>query len=45
MPENTAALAQLAVGVGANVAPRQTVAVRAQLGQEPLARAIVARGL
>jgi aminopeptidase len=42
MPENTAALAQLAVGVGANVAPGQTVAVRAQLGQEPLARAIVA---
>ncbi|MGB9184348.1 MAG: aminopeptidase [Solirubrobacteraceae bacterium] len=42
MPENNAALAQLAVGVGANVAPGQTVAVRAQLGQEPLARAIVA---
>ena len=42
MPEKTAALAQLAVGVGANVAPGQTVTVRAQLGQEPLARAIVA---
>ncbi|HEY5189042.1 MAG TPA: aminopeptidase, partial [Solirubrobacteraceae bacterium] len=40
--ENTAALAQLAVGVGANVAPGQTVTVRAQLGQAPLARAVVA---
>ncbi|MEO6858636.1 MAG: aminopeptidase [Solirubrobacteraceae bacterium] len=33
-------LAQLAVSVGANVAPGQTVVVNAKLGQEPLARAI-----
>jgi aminopeptidase len=34
------ALAQLAVGVGANVEPGQVVIVSAKLGQEPLARAI-----
>jgi aminopeptidase len=42
MPDRTAALAQLAVSVGASVAPGQTVVVNAKLGQEPLARAIVA---
>jgi aminopeptidase len=36
------ALAGLAVGVGANVAPGQTVVVNAKLGQEELARAIAA---
>ncbi len=36
------ALAKLAVGVGANVAPGQTVVLNAKLGQEPLARAVVA---
>jgi aminopeptidase len=40
MPDRTAALAQLAVSVGASVAPGQTVVVNAKLGQEPLARAI-----
>ena len=40
MPDNVPALARLAVGVGANVAPGQTVVIAAELGQEPLARAI-----
>jgi aminopeptidase len=40
MPDQTSALAQLAVTVGANVAPGQTIVVNAKLGQEPLARAI-----
>jgi aminopeptidase len=35
-------LAELAVGVGANVGPGQTVMVSAKLGQEPLARAVAA---
>ncbi len=42
MAESAAALAQLTVGVGANVAPGQTVVLNAKLGQEPLARAITA---
>lgn len=40
MPAATAALAQLAVTVGANVSVGQTVIVNAKLGQEALARAI-----
>jgi aminopeptidase len=40
MPDLAAALARLAVGVGANIAPGQTVVLNAKLGQEPLARAI-----
>jgi aminopeptidase len=36
-------LARLAVSVGANIAPGQTVVVNAKLGQEPLARAIVSQ--
>jgi aminopeptidase len=35
-------LARLAVTVGANIAPGQTVVLNAKLGQEPLARAIAA---
>jgi aminopeptidase len=35
-------LSQLAARAGANVAPGQTVLVRAKLGQEPLARAVAA---
>lgn len=42
MPDSTAALAKLAVTVGANVTTGQTVIVNAKLGQEPLARAIAA---
>ncbi len=42
MPDSTAALAQLAVTVGANVTAGQTVIVNAKLGQESLARAIAA---
>jgi aminopeptidase len=42
VPQYVAELARLAVGVGANVVPGQTVVVNAKLGQEPLARAIVA---
>jgi aminopeptidase len=42
MPNYTDALARLAAGFGANVAPGQTVMVQAKLGQEELARAIVA---
>ncbi|MGO9882566.1 MAG: aminopeptidase [Solirubrobacteraceae bacterium] len=42
MPEYTQALAKLAVGVGANVSPGQTVVLAASLGQEELARAITA---
>ena len=42
MRDATAALAQLAVSVGANVAEGQTVIVNAKLGQEPLARAVAA---
>ncbi|MDQ6732138.1 MAG: aminopeptidase [Actinomycetota bacterium] len=42
MPDLTAALARLAVTVGANVADGQTVIVNAKLGQEPLARAVAA---
>jgi aminopeptidase len=40
--EYTPALASLAVGVGANVLPGQTVVLNAKLGQQPLARAIAA---
>ncbi len=36
------ALARLAVGVGANLAPGQTVVLNAKLGQEGLARAVTA---
>jgi aminopeptidase len=42
MPAFTTELARLAVSVGANVAPGQTVVLNAKLGQEPLARAIAA---
>ncbi|HET9103440.1 MAG TPA: aminopeptidase [Solirubrobacteraceae bacterium] len=42
MPDAVAALAHLAVNVGARVTPGQTVIVNAKLGQEPLARAIAA---
>jgi aminopeptidase len=42
MPDYVPELATLAVGVGANIAPGQTVLVAADLGQEPLARAIAA---
>ena len=42
MADHVVALAQLAAQVGANVAPGQTVLVRARLGQEPLARAVAA---
>ncbi len=40
MGEYESALANLAVGLGANVAPGQTVVVNAKLGQEALARAL-----
>jgi aminopeptidase len=42
MKAHVAALAQLAVGAGANVSPGQTVVISARLGQEDLARAIAA---
>jgi aminopeptidase len=42
MSNYTDALARLAAGCGANVAPGQTVMVQAKLGQEELARAIAA---
>ena len=42
MPDYTAALARLAVGVGANVGHGQTVILNAKLGQESLVRAVVA---
>src|SRR5579862_1226414 len=42
MPDYVPALARLAVGVGANIAPGQTVVVAAHLGQESLARTIAA---
>jgi aminopeptidase len=42
MGEDITGMARLAVAVGANVAPEQTVVVNAKLGQEPLARAIAA---
>ena len=42
MPEYLSALARLAVGVGANVSPGQTVLVASHLGQEELTRAIAA---
>jgi leucyl aminopeptidase (aminopeptidase T) len=38
--EYESALADLAAGLGVNVAPGQTVVVNAKLGQEPLARAL-----
>jgi aminopeptidase len=40
--EYAASLGRLAVTVGANVGPRQTLVVGAKLGQESLARAVVA---
>ncbi len=40
MAEYESALADLAAGLGVNVAPGQTVVVNAKLGQEPLARAL-----
>ncbi len=42
MREYTPSLAKLTVGVGANLAPGQTVVLNAKLGQEPLARAVTA---
>ncbi len=42
MPDYAPALAKLAVGVGANLAPGQTVVLNAKLGQESLARAVTA---
>lgn len=42
MREYPSSLAKLAVGVGANLAPGQTVVLNAKLGQEPLARAVTA---
>jgi aminopeptidase len=42
MPNYIDALARLAAGFGANVAPGQTVMVQAKIGQEELARAIAA---
>lgn len=42
MREYAPSLAKLTVGVGANLAPGQTVVLNAKLGQEPLARAVTA---
>jgi aminopeptidase len=42
MPDFAPQLARIAVSVGANVAPGQTVVLNAKLGQEPLARAVAA---
>ena len=42
MADHRSALAKLAVSVGANVAPGQTVILSGKLGQEPLVRAITA---
>lgn len=42
MPDYIPALAKLAVGVGANVSPGQTVILASSLGQEDLTRAIAA---
>jgi aminopeptidase len=42
MPDYIPALAKLAVGVGANVSPGQTVLLASHLGQEELTRAIAA---
>ena len=42
MAEHSPALANLAVGVGANLVPGQTVVLNAKLGQEALARAVAA---
>ena len=42
MPDYVSALAKLAVGVGANLAPGQTVMLNAKLGQEDLVRAVTA---
>jgi aminopeptidase len=42
MSAHIEALARLTVGVGANIAPGQTVVLNAKLGQEPLARALTA---
>jgi len=39
-PERVAAIAELAVGIGANVQPGQIVAISAEPGQEPISRAV-----
>jgi aminopeptidase len=40
LEERVAAIAQLAVGIGANVQPGQIVAISAEPGQEPISRAV-----
>jgi aminopeptidase len=39
-PERVAAIAELAVGIGANVQPGQIVTISAEPGQEPISRAV-----
>ncbi|MDE3132427.1 MAG: aminopeptidase [Acidobacteriota bacterium] len=40
LEERIAAIAELTVGIGANIQPDQIVTVAAELGQEPIARAV-----